>query len=412
MATPAASAGALASALRGSPVPDALAAPLGEFLGSGGGGGGGDINSPMQTPVVAFDSLSRGATYRSEGTAASSHNKTPIGMFEYTGSLDLCLGIIGAANRVCIKDWDSCHVGTHKANPALLDEGAVYIFCPGKPDSIYLTPSLGLLENSVPECVKEYLMQEKRSVKSHIQLFTSLPSEDDVLGGERQVLDVRVKEMIENEGGFSGRTPAKNKLGGTRLWTDTELIKKEVAMVAVDPLHVEFEAAMTKMTGAKEEDPQASSVTYLESVSEAFVTMEKMVQEQKATLKGYESGTNEMVGKSELGLVSLKAELGIRSKNNDSLPGLQIWDIVETLVEQMQSLNQRLDLSERARVNSMAPKSYQGIPRVRYISFSTILILNIKWPLADIFNLKNSTSSSENENTLPDPPKSVTNNRT
>jgi hypothetical protein len=34
---------------------------------------------------------------------------------------------------------------------------------------------------------------------------------------------------------------------------------------------------------------------------------------------------------------------------------------------------------------------------------------NIKWPLADIFNLKNSTSSSENENTLPDLPKSVTN---
>jgi hypothetical protein len=64
------------------------------------------------------------------------------------------------------------------------------------------------------------------------------------------------------------------------------------------------------------------------------------------------------------------------------------------------------------RVESMAPKSYQGIPCARYISFSTILILNIKWPLADIFNLKNSTSSSENENTLLDLPKSVTNNTT
>jgi hypothetical protein len=233
----------------------------------------------MRIAVVAFDSLSCGGTYRSEDTAASSHNKTPVGLFEYTGSLDFCLGIIGAANRVCVKDRDSCHVRTHKANPALLDEGAVYICCPGKPDSIYLTPSLGLLENSVPECVKEYLMQEKRSVESHIQLFSSLPSEDDVLGGERQALDVRVKERMENEGGFFGRTPAKNKLGGKRLWTDTELIKREAAMVAADPLHVEFEAAMTKMTGAKEEDPQASSVTYLESVSEAFVTMEKISQE-------------------------------------------------------------------------------------------------------------------------------------
>jgi hypothetical protein len=79
--------------------------------------------------------------------------------------------------------------------------------------------------------------------------------------------------------------PAKNKLGGTRLWTETELIKGEAAMVAVDPLHVKFKVAMTKVTGAKEEDAQVSSVMYPELVSEAFVTMEKMVQEQKATLK-------------------------------------------------------------------------------------------------------------------------------
>jgi hypothetical protein len=45
----------------------------------------------------------------------------------------------------------------------------------------------------------------------------------------------------------------------------------------------------------------------------------------------------------ELGLVSLKAELGIRLKNINSLPGLQMWDIVETLVDQVQSLNQRVE---------------------------------------------------------------------
>ena len=46
--------------------------------------------------------------------------------------------------------------------------------------------------------------------------------------------------------------------------------------------------------------------------------------------------------------------------------------------------------------DSMAHKSYQGIPRARYISFYSILILNIKWPLADILIWKASTSSFEN----------------
>jgi hypothetical protein len=37
---------------------------------------------------------------------------------------------------------------------------------------------------------------------------------------------------------------------------------------------------------------------------------------------------------------------------------------------------------------SMVLKSYQGIPGARYISFSTIFILNIKWPFGRYLQFK------------------------
>jgi hypothetical protein len=60
---------------------------------------------------------------------------------------------------------------------------------------------------------------------------------------------------------------------------------------------------------------------YQKLVPEAFDAMGKMVQQQKTTLE-----------EGELGLLSLKAELGTQPENIDSLSVFHLWNSVETLV--------------------------------------------------------------------------------
>jgi hypothetical protein len=46
-----------------------------------------------------------------------------------------------------------------------------------------LTPSIDVMSENIPELVSDFLMGEKRNIEEHIQLFSSLPTEDEVLEG-------------------------------------------------------------------------------------------------------------------------------------------------------------------------------------------------------------------------------------
>jgi hypothetical protein len=101
---------------------------------------GGVVNSPLRT-LVAFDS-SLVTRYSEVESKVSGNVKRPVGLFEFKGDVDYCLGCIGASNRVCIKQRDDCGFGTHKIKNVDLEIGLLYIKCPTKPDCVYLTPKL------------------------------------------------------------------------------------------------------------------------------------------------------------------------------------------------------------------------------------------------------------------------------
>jgi hypothetical protein len=139
-------------------------------------------------------------------------------LFEFKGDGDYCLGCIGASNRVCIKQRDDYGFGTHKIKNRLeLEIGSFYIRCPRKPDCVYLMSTVNLLDNNIVECVGEFLACCKKIGPLKSMSNSSLPTEDEVLGGN---IAERFKDIVHHNGlGVQfGRTPAKGKLSMTRLW--------------------------------------------------------------------------------------------------------------------------------------------------------------------------------------------------
>jgi hypothetical protein len=115
-----------------------------------------------------------------------------------------------------VKIAGTCDVGIHKIKFGSLEFGCLYIRCPTRLDCVYVTPSIDVMLDTVPECVSEFLMEEKRRVKEHIQLFSSLPTENKVLEGtvaERFKLYGQQSET----GVQFGRTPAQERTHMTRL---------------------------------------------------------------------------------------------------------------------------------------------------------------------------------------------------
>ena len=112
--------------------------------------------------------------------------------------------------------------------------------------------------------------------------------------------------MMETDGGFLVLRLRK-KLGGTRLWTEQDDDKVEAASLqAADPLRVKLEAELFKVSDGVNKEEDETFAMYKESMSQAFSTLGEMVQQQRMTLKEYELlGTNEMVEKTESGLVRI-----------------------------------------------------------------------------------------------------------
>jgi hypothetical protein len=313
MSTPAEKAAQLSARLRGTPDPE----PVGEFLGVAGG----VIDSPLRSSVV-FDSLS---TRDSEAESDVMGNaRSPVGLFEYKGNLDYCLGIIGASNRVCIKQRDVCGIGSHKVKSVQLAIGTVYIKCATRPECVFLTPSVDILDIKMPECVGEFLLQEKRSVEEHIQLFSSLPTEEEVLGDK---FGERFKAMGQhNEAGVQfGRTPAKEKLNMSKLWDQDGAAALEAGSAGDQGLSDPIQKIFARMRSIEEETFDSSP--YNESVSTSVTELAGLIQLQSNAIREIASGTNQMASRIESGVVALKADIGSRPGNFEDLPGLQLWEI-------------------------------------------------------------------------------------
>jgi hypothetical protein len=114
----------------------------------------------------------------------------------------------------------TCEVVSHRTKRGQLTLGRLYIRCPTRLDCVYLTPTIDVFSDTVPDCVSEFLMEEQRTVEQHIQLFSSLPSESEVLGGavgER----FRLYGQQSETGVQFGRTPARERTRMTQLLDDS-----------------------------------------------------------------------------------------------------------------------------------------------------------------------------------------------
>jgi hypothetical protein len=207
-------------------------------------------------------------------------------------------------------------------------------------------PMVNLLDNNILECVGEFLLQENRSVEEHVKLFSSLPMEDEVLGGK---IAERFKDIVQRNGSGVqfGRTPAKGKLSMTRLWDVEESAASVSGAASAQGLNNNISVVMSRMKGIKEE--QFNSSPYKESVSASVTNLASLIQVQGKAIRGIESGTNEMTSRIEagvVGVVGLKADIGVRPSNADDLPGLQIWEIVSGLNRRMDDMSGKLAITE------------------------------------------------------------------
>ena len=122
---------------------------------------GGLVESPLRSSI-AFELL-RNSDPSGVGTGGNS--RSPVGLFKYSGGSMYCLGLIGGSNRACVKLRGWCGVGRHKTNSTEFHIGLLYILCPTRTECVFLTPTVDTYGNNVPECVVEFLLQEKRSVE-------------------------------------------------------------------------------------------------------------------------------------------------------------------------------------------------------------------------------------------------------
>jgi hypothetical protein len=333
MATPAEKAARLSARLRGVSTPDPE--PVGEFLGVGRG----VMDSPLRSPV-AYDSsvlITRDSEAESDGAGNA---KNPVGLFEYKGNLDYCFGSIGASNRVCIKQRDSCGVGSHRVKSVDLAVGSVYIRCPTRPECVFLTPSVDILDEEMPECVGEFILQEKRTVEEHVQLFSSLPSAEEVLG-DKFAEGFRAMGEHNGTGVQFGRTPAKEKLSLTKLWDQEGLASLGGGSAGALGLSNPIQTILSRMQGIEEETFDSSP--YKESVSLSVTELAGLMQLQGDAIREIATGTNQMTSRIEGGVVGLKADIGNRPENFEDLPGLQLWEIVSGLNRRLEDMTTTLD---------------------------------------------------------------------
>jgi hypothetical protein len=205
---------------------------------------------------------------------------------------------------------------------------------------VFLTPAVDILDENMPESVGEFLLQEKRTVEEHVQLFSSLPSEEEVLGGK---VAERFKAMgIHNEARVQfGRTPAKEKLSLTKLWDQEDIASSREGSAGVLGLGNKVQTILSRMQGIEEETFDSSP--YKESVSLSVTELAGLIQMQGDAIRGIESGTNQMTSRIEDGVVGLKANIGTRPANVEDLPGLQLWEIVSGLNRRLNDMSAELN---------------------------------------------------------------------
>jgi hypothetical protein len=262
-------------------------------------GGGVVIHSPLR--AVLFDSNGDIDGWDQSESTGTAPKVVLVTLFEYKKleTRDTCFRSIGNFNRACVRFSEGCNVGTHKTRKADILPGAIHICCPTRDDCIFLAPPcINVLDDDIPECVLEFLHSEKRSVKSQIQLLSSLPSEDELLD------EAEVEERLQaiHQQTLSsvqfGRTPAKGKLSNTRLWdVESGLSSGTVEGGLGMGMSTKLQGIINSMEEVQEEDfscsPSKSAVS--KSVSE----LAGLLQIQGEAIKGIEKGTNAMTSRVE-----------------------------------------------------------------------------------------------------------------
>jgi hypothetical protein len=312
--------------------------PVGEFVGVEGG-----VMSPLRT-TVAFDSPARDSDELPELGGGIMGNKTPVSLFEHTGHLDYCFGLIGESNRICVKIQGTCDIGIHKTRFGRLEVGFLYRGCPTRLDCVYMTPSVDVMAEIVPDCVSEFLMQEQRSVEEHIQLFSSLPTEDEVLGGavaERFKLFGQQSET----GVQFGRTPARERVRMTCLLEDPGFGETPEGTAGVLGLSKKIQDIVSRLEQAQSESTEPSPFENL--VMSTVSELASLAKAQGEAIWEMEAGSNATTTRLEGSVVSLKADIGSRPRDTSTLPGLQMWEIVNGLAKGMSELRGELEGVER-----------------------------------------------------------------
>ena len=207
-----------------------------------------------------------------------------------------------------------------------------------------MTPSVDMLNSNIPECVGEFLLQESRPVEEHIQLFASLPMEEEVLGG-KVAKRVKLISQQSTAGAQFGRTSAKEKLRATKLWAedgeegqDSDDVSESLGVVS------RLQAIAGRMQGIQEETFDVSP--FKDSMPASLAELVQVVQVQGTAIREIESRTNHIASRIEGSVVSLKADIGVRPASVDELPGLQIWDIVAGLSRQLDDMALDLGVME------------------------------------------------------------------
>jgi hypothetical protein len=297
---------------------------------------GGLVESPLREGV-AFELFASNAD--SEGLQSTTKDPTGlVGLFEHKSEpRDRCFGIIGASNRACTKFVEDCDIGTHKSKKTDIELGSVRIRCPLRENCIFITPSVNVLKDEVPDCVLEFLHGENRSVDAQVQLLSSLPSEDELLDEDVQEKFQDIHQQNASSVQF-GRTPAKQKLSVTRYWDDdlAGAVESNVAGSEGLGMFKKIRGIISNMEEIQEEEFGASPAK--SSMYKSVAELASLIQVQGDAIKGVEKGTNAMTSRVEAGVVGLKADVGSRPSNSDELPGLQLWEIIGNFSRRLDSM--------------------------------------------------------------------------
>jgi hypothetical protein len=185
---------------------------------------------------------------------------------------------------------------------------------------------------------------EKRTVEEHIRLFSSLPTEEEVLGG-RVAERFKVFWQQSETGVQFGRTPARERTRMTRLLGEPG--SDSVPEGTSDDLGLSKKIQnIVDCLGQDQGDVIALS-PFKESITSTVSELASLAKAQGEAIWEMETGLNATTTSLEGSVVSLKADIGSRPMDTSTLPGLQMWEIVSGLARGLSKLWEELEGVEK-----------------------------------------------------------------